>query len=212
MLQTYENGDRTDPSEMVAPKEIDTSKTVFVNSSKLKVALYALCCVVTTLASLDSILNPQIFKGMPSQYFGWLGLVVFGLLGLPAVVLMTRNLGSKIYLSPTGYTDTSVSKAELPWHGISKVSVMYRNSGWSPSSPSLSIEVDESQREWIAGRRYCRFPRLRREEYMRRQLSIDSTRVDMNTDRFLNIFEAYVRDHNPSLLDDGQLPRLKVFA
>ena len=197
---------------MTAPEKIDTSKTVFVNSSKLKVAVYALCWVVMTLASLDSILNPTVIKGMPSQYFGWLGLVLFGLLGLPATVLKTRDLDSKIYLSPTGYTDTSFSEVELPWHGISKVSVMYRNSGWSRYSPWLSIEVDESQREWIAGRRYCRFPRLRREEYMRRQLSIDSTRVDMNTDRFLNIFEAYVRDHNPSLLDDGQLPRLKVFA
>ncbi len=137
-------------------------------------------------------------RGEVSVLYGWLSVLVFGLLSTKFFVRLILGEKTPVRLSPNGLVDKRYFKEEIPWSAFSRVSV-WSHRGNSAIRLQLASEgTHQFEFTWSAT--------ITR--WFNKSVGLDgrymtSNDLDISFSELRNLMFTYVKEFQPSALEDG---------
>lgn len=169
---------------------IDTSRTIGIEGSRIKLLALALAGVVMTGASLALVLLPDFAGNYVVRGIGYLGAIFFGACTAIAVSRALRAQEIVVTISPQGVRDTRVAAEVIPWRAVRRIFTWeFRN------QKVMVVVVDPAVEQSMTLTRMARWTRKANAALGADGLCIAATGIKISHDTLFATATAYARQH-----------------
>jgi hypothetical protein len=186
---------------MQAYEEIIPYRDITINRSAAKISTYLMVNIAFVVVGVSLIRSGAFEReGQIGVILSWLGLFVFGVLGVLSLFTLLFGRRTLIKLSPQGFWYNHGFKEEIRWNEVSRLSVGSVGSHLSRTR-FLRVELTEDALRFLndspRGRLRLKLDRI----FRSKSLYLYASGLDVSFPELERLFRLYLAEHNPAALE-----------